>query len=187
MNAFIALLGYFAAAFIIDNPKVGRFRLQKYGFIITGSLFCICGLLRGKNVPSWLLIVMYFGSSFFGQCGPNCTTFVYPAEVFPTEMRSMCHGVSASAGKVGALLSAVLFNYIANGDGESSSLMFFISGYCSFAAFVITYFTLPETVTLDLYELDKKWRLICTGKKHEYEGPANEARHLSYYECKATH
>lgn len=177
LNAFIALLGYFAAAFIIDDHRVGRQRLQQYGFLVTGILFFLCGFFREK-LPSSILILMYFGSSFFGQCGPNCTTFLYPAEVFPTEMRTMCHGISASAGKVGALFSAILFNYL---EGRDSS-MFFISGYCTFAASAVTFLTLPETSTLDLYELDIQWRLTCAGRKNDYEGPANESKHLSFYE-----
>lgn len=84
INAFVALLGYYAAALIVDNPIVGRLRLQQTGFIITGTLFLICGFLS-EHLSSTTLVVIYLGSSFFGQCGPNCTTFLIPAEVFPTE------------------------------------------------------------------------------------------------------
>ena len=118
---------------------------------------------------------MYFGSSFFGQCGPNCTTFLIPTEIFPTEMRTMCHGISAAAGKVGALLAAVMFNYL------SESQMFLFSGYCSFLAFFITFMTLPES-SFDLHELDKKWRMTIGGKLDEYYGAASELRHLSVWE-----
>ena len=37
MNATAALLGYFGAAFLIDNQNVGRLRLQVLGFFITGN------------------------------------------------------------------------------------------------------------------------------------------------------
>ena len=86
LNAFIALLGYYAAACIVDDPDVGRLALQQTGFIITGTLFVLCGCLNDRISSTWL-VVMYFGSSFFGQFGPNCTTFLIPAEVFPTSKR----------------------------------------------------------------------------------------------------
>ena len=85
LNAFVALLGYYCAAALID--EVGRVRLQQYGFLLTGFLFCCCGFFYDKLPTNWL-VAMYFGSSFFGQCGPNATTFVIPAEIFPTGMRT---------------------------------------------------------------------------------------------------
>ena len=78
LNAFVALLGYFAAAFIVDDPRVGRVRLQQWGLLIVGTLFVLCGFLR-ENLGSRWLVAMYLGSSFFGQCGPNATTFLIPA------------------------------------------------------------------------------------------------------------
>ena len=84
INAFVALLGYYAAAMIVDKPTIGRLRLQQTGFVITGTLFLICGFLS-ESLSSTTLVIIYLGSSFFGQCGPNCTTFLIPAEVFPTE------------------------------------------------------------------------------------------------------
>lgn len=175
INAFVALLGYYAAAAVIDDPDVGRLTLQQVGFIITGTLFLLCGSLSDRLSSTWLVII-YFGSSFFGQCGPNCTTFLIPAEIFPTEMRTMCHGISASAGKLGALIASILFNFI------TEKQLFLFSGYASFIACCITFMTIPETTTLDLYEIDKQWRMILDGKKFDYEGPANDPKHLSFYE-----
>lgn len=209
LNAFIALLGYYAAAAIVDDPDVGRLALQQTGFIITGTLFVLCGCLNDRISSTWL-VVMYFGSSFFGQCGPNCTTFLIPAEVFPTSKRgeskdlfafpymivasewlvhftnfltgipffctlaAMCHGISASSGKFGALIASVFFNFVDEKD------LFLYSGYASFAASLITFFTVPEVTTLDLYEIDKQWHKVLLDER--YEGPATDPKHLSFYE-----
>ena len=175
VNALFALLGYFAAAAIIDDPRVGRLRLQQYGFLLTGSLFVGCGFLYDK-LSSTSLIIMYLGSSFVGQCGPNATTFLIPAEIFPTEMRTMCHGIAAASGKVGALIAAILFHHLSEVD------MFLLSGYASFAACIVTIWTIPETTSLDLYETDRKWRMILEGRKGEYEGAANSPEYLSLFE-----
>ena len=175
LNAFVALLGYFAAAAIIDHPRVGRLRLQQYGFLLTGAFFLGCGFLYDQ-LSSTALIILYLGSSFVGQCGPNATTFLIPAEIFPTEMRTMCHGIAAASGKVGALIAAIMFHHFAAVD------LFLISGYSSIAACVITIWTIPETTSLDLYETDRKWRMTLEGRKGEYEGAANKPDFMSLYE-----
>ena len=57
---------------------------------------------------------LYFMSSFFGQFGPNATTWLLPGEVFPTDIRATCHGISAATGKVGALVAGIWFAYLTN-------------------------------------------------------------------------
>jgi MFS family permease len=75
LNSTAALLGYFGAVALIDHPKVGRLRLQVGGFLITGLLFIICAFAFGYLKSSWL-VTIYLFSSFFGQLGPNATTFL---------------------------------------------------------------------------------------------------------------
>lgn len=41
--------------------------------------------------------------------GPNTTTFVIPGEIYPTEVRATCHGLSAACGKLGAATGAYFF------------------------------------------------------------------------------
>ncbi len=55
---------------------------------------------------------LYFMSSFFGQFGPNATTWMLPGEIFPTDVRATCHGLSAAIGKAGALLAGIFFHYM---------------------------------------------------------------------------
>ncbi|CAB9522849.1 Probable inorganic phosphate transporter 1-8 [Seminavis robusta] len=179
LNAAVALLGYFGAALLVD--KVGRRDLQQYGFLVTGSLFVSCGFLY-NDLSSATLVTLYLASSFFGQLGPNATTFMLAAELFPTEMRTMAHGICACAGKAGALIAAVVFNYLDN-DLD----LFMLSGYASFVACFITFCTIPETLGLDLYEVDKKWRMTLEGRKVEYRGDANHPRYLSYLERSKLH
>ena len=54
-------------------------------------------------------VLLYGISYFFTEFGPNTTTFVYPAEIFPVEVRTTGHGISAAAGKLGAFAGAYLF------------------------------------------------------------------------------
>lgn len=41
--------------------------------------------------------------------GPNTTTFIIPAEIYPTDVRATCHGISAAFGKAGAAVGAAGF------------------------------------------------------------------------------
>jgi MFS family permease len=186
LNAGVALLGYFGAAYLLD--WVGRKQLQQWGFLFTGTLFVGVGFLlaepnnnnddddpKKQSIP--LLVCMYLGTSFFGQLGPNATTFLIPAEIVPTELRTLGHGIAAASGKLGALVASLVFARL-----DQDLTMFLLSGYASFVACAVTYWTLPETAALDLYEHDKKWRLIRLGRGHEYQGAANHPHHLSVYE-----
>ena len=42
-----------------------------------------------------------------GQFGPNATTWLLPGEVFPTDIRATCHGISAAVGKVGGFAATL--------------------------------------------------------------------------------
>jgi hypothetical protein len=48
----------------------------------------------------------------------------------------------------------------------------------------VTFWTIPETTGLDLYETGRKfkWCMILDGRKGEYQGDANHPKFLSYYE-----
>ena len=175
LNASVAFLGYIVAAFLVDVPTIGRRRLQQWGLIATGILFVCCGFLIDRLSSNWLVILLYFGTSFFGQVGPNCTTFLIPAEIFPTEVRTLCHGIAAASGKLGALCAAIMFNYT-----QSDLDMFLLSGYASLVAGAVTFWTIPESLGLPLEELDKKWKQMKENKP--YHGPANLAKFLSFYE-----
>ncbi|KAF7145103.1 hypothetical protein RHSIM_Rhsim04G0182900 [Rhododendron simsii] len=101
--------GYWFTVFFID--KIGRWAIQLQGFFfMTVFMFAL-----GLSFHHWTLhkvpfIILYSLTFFFSNFGPNATTFVLPAEIFPARLRSTCHGISAAAGKAGALVGA--FGYL---------------------------------------------------------------------------
>jgi hypothetical protein len=100
-----------------------------------------------------------------------------PAEIFPTQVRTTCHGFAAAAGKAGALVAAVGFPFV-----TSEVTLFLLSGYAALIASVITFVTLPEPTQLDLQEVDTQWHLTRMGRRGEYRGPALYPQFLSWYE-----
>ncbi|KAF8008455.1 hypothetical protein BT93_K2200 [Corymbia citriodora subsp. variegata] len=108
----VALLGtfpgYWFTVFFIE--KIGRFYIQLIGFFMMSVFMLILGInyteLSGDSHKTGLFALLYGLTFFFANFGPNSTTFVLPAELFPTGIRSTCHAMSAAAGKAGALVAA---------------------------------------------------------------------------------
>eukprot|EP01018_Ginkgo_biloba_P034478 Gb_05492 [translate_table: standard] len=114
--------GYWFTVALID--RIGRFSIQLMGFFfMTVFMFAIaipynhwrgtkCGdhYCGGQHVA---FVVLYSFTFFFANFGPNSTTFIVPAEIFPARLRSTCHGISAAAGKAGAIIGAFGFLYAA--------------------------------------------------------------------------
>lgn len=86
-----------------------------------------------------------------------------PAEIFPARLRSTCHGISAAAGKAGAIVGAFGFLYAAQsknpnetdagfppGVGMQNALI--ILGVANFLRLVCT-LLVPETKGKSLEEL----------------------------------
>ncbi|EHA25335.1 hypothetical protein ASPNIDRAFT_42307 [Aspergillus niger ATCC 1015] len=96
--------------------------------------------------------------------------------VFPTPIRATAHGISAACGKLGALLAAILFNYI-----DTQTKFYFVPWWGIFGMF-LTFFFLPDTTGLDLKEQERRWRFIREGREHEYHGVAIHPKHLSLWE-----
>lgn len=50
--------------------------------------------------------------------GPNATTYIIPAEIFPTRYRASCHGISAASGKFGSILVQIFSAYYKFGSSS---------------------------------------------------------------------
>uniref|UniRef100_A0ACD5ZBW1 Uncharacterized protein n=1 Tax=Avena sativa TaxID=4498 RepID=A0ACD5ZBW1_AVESA len=106
--------GYWFTVFLID--VVGRFKIQLMGFfMMTAFMLSLAIPYHHRTTPGnqATFVVMYGFTFFFADFRPNATTFVVPAEIFPARLRSTCHGISAAAGKAGAMIGAFGFLYAA--------------------------------------------------------------------------
>lgn len=179
VNVGVALCGYYLASFMIDNKLYGRKWMQIIGFLLDFILFVIPAFnyeyyAEGAGINSFM--AMYFLSSFFNQFGPNSVTFIAAAEVFPTPIRATAHGFSAAAGKLGALLAAVLYNYI------DVPTRFLVVPWFGLAGALLTWLFLPDTTGLDLKEQERRWAYIRDGREADYHGVAIHPKHLSVWE-----
>ncbi|CAL9170553.1 unnamed protein product [Musa hybrid cultivar] len=167
-QTLIALCGtvpgyWFTVAFI---DIIGRFAIQIMGF------FFMTVFMLGLAIPyhHWTtkgnhigFVVVYAFTFFFANFGPNSTTFIVPAEIFPARLRSTCHGISAAAGKAGAIVGAFGFLYAAQsrdpakrdkgypaGIGVRNAL--FVLAACNLLGLVFT-FLVPESKGKSLEEM----------------------------------
>ncbi|KAK3132307.1 hypothetical protein QOZ80_6AG0519320 [Eleusine coracana subsp. coracana] len=157
--------GYFAAVFLID--RVGRRKLQMAGFFLMAVfLFALAGPYDRywrDNATNPPYIVLYALSFFCANLGPNTTTFILPAELFPARFRSTCHGISGAAGKLGAVIGSIAFLWASQerdrakvkaghipGIGMMNTLI--ILGAISLVGLAVTYMFTPETMGRSLEE-----------------------------------
>jgi PHS family inorganic phosphate transporter-like MFS transporter len=145
-----ALPGYVVAIWRID--RTGRKTIQVMGFAMMGLAFLLIGLVPGVTTNVLPFVLLYGLSYFFTEFGPNTTTFVYPAEIFPVDVRTTGHGISAAAGKIGAFIGAYMFPYLLNlSSGIRGAEI--TAGIVSLAGLVLTVVTLPEPNGKSLEEL----------------------------------
>ena len=97
---------------------------------------------------------------FFTEFGPNVTTFVYPAEIFPVRVRSSAHGLAASLGKVGAFVGAFTFPYLLSSVRLPGAMGF--AAIVSVLGLILTIFTLPEPNGRSLEEVSGDDELLAT-------------------------
>lgn len=154
--------GYFFSVYFID--RIGRVKIQFMGFFFMAMAFLAIGVpyymywIKTDNIG---FMVLYSLAFFFANFGPNTTTFIIPAELFPARFRSTCHGISGAAGKIGAIIGSVGFLWASHrhegedggypkGIGMTASLAI-LGGVC-ILGMLVTFFFTRETMGKSLEE-----------------------------------
>uniref|UniRef100_A0A0E0JLY5 H(+)/Pi cotransporter n=1 Tax=Oryza punctata TaxID=4537 RepID=A0A0E0JLY5_ORYPU len=152
----VALLGtfpgYWVTVALID--KMGRYLIQLIGFFMMSVFMLAMGILYDYlKAHHFLFGLLYALTFFFANFGPNSTTFVLPAELFPTRVRSTCHAISAAAGKAGAIVAAFGVQKLTyNSDVKNIKKALIILSITNMLGFFFT-FLVPETMGRSLEEI----------------------------------
>jgi MFS family permease len=157
--AFAAAPGYFVAAWLID--RIGRKFIQNLGFLV--MTLCFTGMALVPNVEHRLktFLALYAISFFFTEFGPNATTFIYPAELFPVKARTTGHGIAAAAGKIGGFIGVFTFPFLTAWHGLTAAEL--AAAFVSLLGILVTWGMLPETKGKSLEEV--------TGEREEQREP----------------
>ncbi|KAJ0234726.1 inorganic phosphate transporter 1-6 [Hirschfeldia incana] len=144
--------GYVATIFFID--RMGRYLIQVIGFLMMSISLTILAI----PYHHWTLphnrigfVALYSLTFFFSNFGPNATTFIVPAEIFPARLRSTCHGISAASGKAGAMVGSFGFAALAKAVGMRYTLL--IMAGISFAGMLLSLVLVPEPKGKSLEDL----------------------------------
>ncbi|TDH74397.1 hypothetical protein CCR75_005202 [Bremia lactucae] len=141
-NAFVALMalpGYYVAVYYIN--RLGRKIIMLQGFAVMTVLFLVLAIFWNSIKEKAVLFIILFGLAlFFSNFGPNTTTFVMPTEMFPTPIRSTCHGISAAAGKAGAAIGTFGFSIWVENESFGYAGAFYTFAAITLIAIPLTWF-----------------------------------------------
>jgi MFS family permease len=149
--AVAAFPGYLIAAATMD--RLGRKTIQAIGFGFMALAFAAIAFLPGGTQAVVPFILLYGLSYFFAEFGPNTTTFVFPAEIFPARVRTTSHGITATSGKIGAFLGTFAFPLIMARYGLSGAM--YTVATVSIAGLLVTWWLLPEPKGKSLEEISR--------------------------------
>ncbi|KAM7272957.1 hypothetical protein ACFE04_027621 [Oxalis oulophora] len=165
--------GYWFTVFFIE--RIGRWVIQLVGFFMMSVFMLIIGIKYDylKHDNGMLFAVLYGLTFFFANFGPNSTTFVLPAELFPTRVRATCHAISAASGKAGAMVGAFwIQTYTLDGDVWKIKKAMIIMAFTNMLGFCFT-FLVPETRGRSLEEItgeDGRANDTTTGTSNNRQG-----------------
>ncbi|HEX5283248.1 MAG TPA: MFS transporter [Bryocella sp.] len=144
--------GYAVAVFAMD--RLGRKVIQLLGFAVMTVTFALLAFIPNIEAMTLPFLLIYGLSFFFTEFGPNATTFVYPAEIFPLRVRTTGHGISAAMGKLGGFLGVFLFPFLMHWKGLSGAET--AAAAASLIGFFVTARMLPETKGKSLEEIESE-------------------------------
>ncbi|KAJ7616421.1 inorganic phosphate transporter [Roridomyces roridus] len=168
--------GYWICFLFID--KWGRRPIQLMGFIVLAILFSIMGFafnsliklepvtdasgtvtarVAASAAGTKFFVFLFCLTNLFQNFGPNTTTFIIPGEVFTTRYRATGHGISAAAGKLGAIIAQIMFNWLV----DTVKIRFLDHSFEILALFMLTgvlstYYLVPETKGVSLEVLSRE-------------------------------
>jgi PHS family inorganic phosphate transporter-like MFS transporter len=150
--AAFAAPGYVVAALTMD--RIGRKTIQILGFGMMAITFGLLALIPGIEKLVYPFLLIYGLSYFFTEFGPNATTFVYPSEIFPVQVRTTGHGIAAAMGKIGGFIGVFTFPFFMQWRGLPAAEG--AAAIVSVLGLLVTVFLLPETKGKSLEELSEQ-------------------------------
>ncbi|MEV1078048.1 MFS transporter [Streptomyces sp. NPDC050211] len=145
----IAVLGI-ALGLVVVN-RIGRRSLLISTFIcINVSLIALAVLPLHW---AFLVVTLFAAFQFFEAAGSGLQ-FVYPSELFPTDLRATGVGIATAMSRIGSATSTFLLPIAAEDLGVRGTLGVAVA--ITLAGLAVSYFLAPETKDLDLAEASSR-------------------------------
>ena len=148
------IVGFILNILLVE--RFGRIRLQVLGFagMAAGmALLAVAGSQLDAHAQP-IIPLVFLGFILFNlmaNLGPNATTFLLPAELFPTKIRASGHGLAAGCAKFGAAIGLLFLPSFKSHFGIVATVVT-MSLVC-LAALIVTVSTRIETAGRSLEEL----------------------------------
>jgi MFS transporter, putative metabolite transport protein len=115
-------------------------------FFMTVSLLLL-GVFPGA--PPWFILCCFLAYAFFSG-GPSVLCWIYPNELFPTDVRATAVGVGTGISRIGAAIGTFSLPYVLRTYGIGATML--ISAALTFLGFIVCVWWAPETKGLSLHE-----------------------------------
>ena len=139
----IAAVGAVVGLFLVE--RLGRRQMLIGPFWIMAVALFVVGFWSGA--PAWVVVLCFAAYAFFNALSGNLTA-VYPAELFPTEVRTSGVGLASAASRIGAAVGTWLLPIGLTTLGVGPCLV--IGGLLCVAGAVVSQVMAPETTGLSL-------------------------------------
>ena len=99
--------------------------LGRRTLLIRGMAFMVAGLLVlgiWPDAPIWV-VILGFGVYAFSSGGPGILQWLYPNELFPTEVRATAVGVAIAFSRVGVIVSTYGLPLFMNAYGIGATMI----------------------------------------------------------------
>ncbi|MEM4090343.1 MAG: MFS transporter [Thermoplasmatales archaeon] len=136
--ASVEVIGTLVGISLVDRE--GRRKVQIIGFLgISVSM-----LVAAFVTQEYVLIFVLFALGEFVGFGPGILEFIYPPEMFPTELRGTGAGFANSMSGVGAVIGVLIQPFIL-GLSNGVTYLFLMYAGMAFAVLMLTIAIAPET------------------------------------------
>lgn len=139
------LIGCIPAMFWLNS--IGRRPLLIGSFTIMSIALAVLGLFPSANI--WI-IVAAFGIYAFFSGGPGILQWLYPNELFPTEIRASAVGAAMALSRIGTVLATYTLPIYMSTHGVGPTMM--VGAAISALGLVVSIAMAPETKGLTLAE-----------------------------------
>ena len=129
---------------------LGRRPLLVGSFAMMTAALAVLGLV--DNLGMWLVVLAFAVYAFFSG-GPGILQWLYPNELFPTDIRASAVGVIMSISRVGTVISTWALPVFITRYGISTVML--IGAIISLIGLVVSIIFAPETKGLSLTQAGK--------------------------------
>ncbi|OQS07716.1 inorganic phosphate transporter [Thraustotheca clavata] len=163
--SLVALPGYYVAVFFIN--RMGRKNIMLMGLTLMTIIFLVLGIGWHSISGNATVFIILFGLTlFFSNFGPNMSTFVMPTEMYPTAIKSTCHGFSAAMGKAGASVGSYGFALWVDNPSFGYIGTWYTFAGISLLALIVTWFCMFDH-NGESSELDNEFKALLAQEDME--------------------